>query len=102
MEWQHLISLSRNTLQEELNKPDLLPVTEDLEVLWKHPVHKIVTCTETLEAPPPIQNWGELAEIILCQVITFHNQEGAEVSKMLLCSFVEWPKSATKGIEDCL
>ena len=58
-----------------------------------------------LKAAPPIQNWGELAEIILCQVITFHNQEGAKVSKMLPGSFVEWPdwkKSATKGIEDCL
>ena len=77
------ISLIRNSLQEELNKPDLLPVTVDLEMLRKHPLHKIVTCTATLKAAPTIPNWGELAEITLCQVITFHNRGGGEVSKML-------------------
>ena len=51
-------------------------------MLRKHLLHKIVTCTGTLKAAPTIQNWGELAEITLCQVITFHNQRGGEVSKI--------------------
>ena len=52
-------------------------------MLRKHPLHKIVTYTGTLKAAPTIQNWGELAEITLCQVITFHDRGGGEVSKML-------------------
>ena len=83
-EWSdNISSLTRNSLQEELNKPDLLPVTEDLEMLRKHLLHKIVTCTGTLKAAPTIQNWGELAKITLCQVVTFHNRRGGEVPKML-------------------
>ena len=52
-------------------------------MLRKHSLHKIVTCSGTLKAAPTIQNWGKLAEITLCQVITFHNRGGGEVSKML-------------------
>ena len=52
-------------------------------MLKEHLLHKIVTCTGTLEAAPTIQNWGELAEITLCQVTTFQNRAGGEVSKML-------------------
>ena len=105
-EWSDSISYhSLGTLyKRKFNKPDLLPVTEDLEVLRKHLLQKIVTCTETLKAAPTIQNWGELAETTLCRVITFNKRRGGEVSKMLLSSFVErpdWKKTATKGIEDC-
>ena len=106
-EWSDSISYhSLGTLyKRKFNKPDLLPVTEDLEVLRKHLLQKIVTCTATLKAAPTIQNWGELAETTLCRVITFNKRRGGEVSKMLLSSFVErpdWKKTATKGIEDCL
>ena len=108
-EWSDTISYhSLGTLyKRKFNKPDLLPVTEDLEVLRKHLLQKIVTCTETLKAAPTIQNWSELAETTLCRVITFNKRRGGEVSKMLLSSFVErpdWKKTATKGlgIEDSL
>ena len=50
--------------KRKFNKSDLLPVIKDLEVLRKHTLQKIVTCTETLKAAPTIQNWGELAETI--------------------------------------
>ncbi|CAH3186017.1 unnamed protein product, partial [Porites lobata] len=105
-EWSDSISYhSLGTLyKRKFNKPDLLPVTEDLEVLRKRLLQKIVTCTETLKAAPTIQNWSELAETTLYRVITFNKQRGGEVSKMLLSSFVEkpdWKKTATKGIEDC-
>ena len=52
-------------------------------MLRKHPLHKIVTCTGTLKAAPTIQNWGELAEITLCQVIT------EEVVKFRKCCSLE-------------
>ena len=88
-EWSDRIShYSLTTLGvRKFNKPDLLPLAEDLKKLRKSVLERVSQYTDSLQRNPSLEAWGLLAKATLGRLVMFHKRRGGEASKMLLASY---------------
>lgn len=103
-EWNTSISHhSIATLDErKYNKPDLLPITSDLQKLRQFIVSRISSLTVSLRTQPSLQKWRELVELVLVRLILFNKRRGGETAKILLESYEHRPDWSTTTSEDVI
>lgn len=102
-EWNTSISHhSIATLDERKYKPDLLPITSDLQKLRQFIVSRISSLTVFLRAQPSLQKWRELVELVLVRFILFNKRRGGETAKILLKSYENRPDWSTTTSEDVI
>ncbi len=98
--WSELVSHSAlNTLSDaKYNKPSTLPFTEDVQILHQHLEKSGESAFCNLKEAATTQNYAQLAQVTLAQIIVFNRRRAGEVSKMRLRSFHE--RDNTKLHED--
>lgn len=105
-EWADKIgSIALATLQtNKHNKPQLLPLTEDLLLLKDFLVKGVTENMGMLKKHPEDRDtWRELCEHTMAWILLFNKRRGSEVAKMLTSSFVnrpKWQSQANKEIVD--
>lgn len=107
MEWATKISSQAcSTLNtRKMNKPDMLPLTEDLIKLMKFQSERIKVLSETLKNSNNGQIWKSLAEVVLSRIILFNKRRSGEASKLLLKEYVNrpnWNSEITGELEQSL
>lgn len=98
--WAELVSHGAlNTLSDsKYNKPSTLPFTEDVQILHRHLEKSAKMAFFKLKEGTTLQNYSQLANVTLAQIIVFNRRRSGEVSRMHLKSFNERDK--TKLHED--
>ncbi|KAL4000114.1 MICAL-like protein 2 [Sarotherodon galilaeus] len=94
--WSEMVShRALNTLSEaKFNKPSTLPFTEDVRILHHYLQKSAESAFCSLENEATAQNYAQLAQVTLSQIIVFNRRRSGEVSKMRLKSFLERDKTA--------
>ncbi|KAL3999238.1 PRA1 family protein 2 [Sarotherodon galilaeus] len=94
--WFEMVShRALNTLSEaKFNKPSTLPFTEDVCILHHYLQKSAESAFCSLENEATAQNYAQLAQVTLSQIIVFSRRRSGEVSKMRLKSFLERDKTA--------
>lgn len=88
-----------NTLKEaKLNKPQILPFTQDVRKLHLYFENKQKDALKKLKICPTTDAYSDLAKITLSQVILFNRRREGEVSQMLVNAFTS--RDQTKLHED--
>ena len=87
-----LSALQRNIF----NKIELLPVTNDLEILRKYLLDRLLVLTRSLEETPNFQVCKELAEMTL---IIFKKRRGGEAAKLQVLPFGNRPDWNATSVE---
>lgn len=89
--WSELVShKALNTLSDaKYNKPSTLPFTEDVQILHRYLEKSADSAFCNLKEEATTQNYAELAQISLSQIIVFNRRRAGEVSKMRLKTFHE-------------
>ena len=92
-EWAEKISVKAlNSLAfKKHNKPECLPVTEDLLKLREFQLKKIQELSERLEIFAYPEIWRELATICLSRVIVFNKRRSGEASRLRVDSYNSRP-----------
>ncbi|KAG9275033.1 hypothetical protein AMEX_G9507, partial [Astyanax mexicanus] len=87
--WNELISAaSLRTLKEsKWNAPQLLPFTKDVQTLHAYLNMQQQQCQNKLSTQTSAETWGQLARVLLTQVILFNRRRAGEVSKMPLSAY---------------
>ncbi|KAI4899531.1 hypothetical protein NFI96_007438 [Prochilodus magdalenae] len=85
-DWNTYVSkLARTNLeQNKWNKPDVLPVTEDVVKLQKHLKNLEDKSKDQLHATTDPVAWKNLAECVLAQIILFNRRREGEAAKLLV------------------
>ncbi|KAL3993339.1 trafficking protein particle complex subunit 5 [Sarotherodon galilaeus] len=78
----------------KFNKPSTLPFTEDVRILHHYLQKSAESAFCSLENEATAQNYAQLAQVTLSQIIVFNRRRSGEVSKMRLKSFLERDKTA--------
>ncbi|XP_034029013.1 uncharacterized protein LOC117512882 [Thalassophryne amazonica] len=88
-EWAGLVShTALSTLSKsKFNKPSTIPFTKDVQLLHKYLEKKSADALNGLRLHESPQAYGELARVVLTQIIVFNRRRAGEVSKMTLESF---------------
>jgi len=83
-----ITSAARQTLKErKFNQKELLPLTKDLVRLAKYQDEEIGRLSATLGMYPTVEDWKELAYVILSKVISFNKRRGDEAAKLMVESY---------------
>ena len=83
------------------NKPDLLPVTNDLRKIKNHITSKIISHTSQLQAKPALHTWRELSELVLHRLMLFNKRRGGEMARLLLKTYTsrpDWHKTRSQDV----
>ena len=90
-EWcDKVASHAHQTLRErKYNKPELLPMTDDLKKLKEYQVTSMETYIQTVKSEPTFDNWRKLALVTLGRISLFNKRREAEVGEMLLSVYME-------------
>lgn len=86
-EWTVQISTHalRTLNRKKWNKPEILPVVEDLLCLNKYLKAKSHTCQQRLEEDPTDRaTWYELSHVLLAQIILFNRRRSGETARIHL------------------
>ncbi|MED6245114.1 hypothetical protein ATANTOWER_031603, partial [Ataeniobius toweri] len=88
-QWAESISSAAlGTLQQaKWNKPQLLPFTQDVSLLHQFLAAECAKRMKDMKEKPNNTNFGNLAKVILMQVVLFNRKRQGEVSKMEVQAF---------------
>ena len=77
-EWStHVSSASLRTIADNnFNKKEYLPVTNDLLKIKQHCVEKMASLSKIVAESPEIKGWRELAEIVITRLTIFNKRRG--------------------------
>jgi len=83
-EWTaEVSSAALSTLtSEKMNKPQLLPLTEDIQKLNDYLRKESVRLHELLKTSPSSDCWSELAKVTLAATVLFNRRRGGEAERM--------------------
>ncbi|XP_057183197.1 uncharacterized protein LOC130549867 isoform X3 [Triplophysa rosa] len=95
--WSEYIShCALTTISDsKYNKPDNLPLTEDIKKLHQHLDKSAELATAALKEVATAQNYSSLARTILTKIVLFNRRRIGEVSKMKLMNFLQRDHSHT-------
>lgn len=95
--WSEYIShCAPSTISDlKYNKPDSLPLSEDIQKLHKHLDKRAELATAELKQDATVQNYSSLANTTLTKIVLFNRRRMGEVSKMKLRNFLERDHSNT-------
>ncbi|XP_042610359.1 uncharacterized protein LOC122143828 [Cyprinus carpio] len=95
--WSEYIShCAPSTISDlKYNKPDSLPLTEDIQKLHKHLDKRAELANAELKKEATVQNYSSLANTTLTKIVLFNRRCMGEVSKMKLRNFLERDHSNT-------
>ena len=74
------------------NKPEVLPLTEDLFEVRKYIVERINFLTKKVNKSVGKENWGELAEVTLFSLITFNKRRSNYQLSLSILGGVKMPE----------
>ena len=77
--------------QRKYNKPEVLPLTEDLLTLKSYQQKLLKQLTEQLEQNHAYDTYRQLLEVVLSRLIIFNKRRGGEAARLLLSSYTERP-----------
>ena len=77
-EWHNKVTTPAldNLNVKKHNKPEVLPLTNDLLALRKYLVERIASLTDNVRKSTTRSNWRELAEVTLARLIMFNKRRG--------------------------
>jgi hypothetical protein len=77
-EWHNRVTTPalNNLSLKKHNKPDVLPLTDDLLAVRNYVVGRIAVLTEKVRKSATRDNWRELAEVTLSRMIMFNKRRG--------------------------
>ena len=106
-EWTDKVSsIALATLKtNHFNKPEMLPVTEDLVLLKNFLVQTMEDENKQITKEPSYASWRALAEATLSRIILFNKRRGSEASNLLLLTYStrpNWVASANTEIVNSL
>jgi hypothetical protein len=105
-EWSTAVSSAAlSTLQaQKMNKPQMLPLTEDIQTLNRYINEESKKCMELLEAGASPETWTNLGKLTLVAIILFNRRRGGEAERLLLGNYLQRNKTplAIKDISDSL
>jgi len=84
--------------QKRFNKPQVLPVTQDLCLLNEHLLNISNSSAYTLCQNPDPAAWASLAQSTLCQLILFNRRRGGEAERIKLDQFSKCVKTVPDGV----
>ena len=89
LKWTDQISRRAHKTLEEVkwNRPEMLPLTEDLYKIQQHLNEKLEEKTKNLREHPTAQIHKALAEVILARLILFNRKRQGEAGKLTRASF---------------
>lgn len=95
--WSEYIShCAPSTISDlKYNKPDSLPLSEDIQKLHKHLDKRAELANAELKKEATVQNYSSLANTTLTKIVLFNRRCMGEVSKMKLRNFLERDHSNT-------
>lgn len=95
-----------HTLQQaKFNKPDFLPLTEDLVLLKQFLINEMKKMVVELKSRPSADVWRRLAEATCTRVQIFNKRRGNEVVKLLLDTYknrTKWNEHVNEELEKSL
>lgn len=103
-EWTDKIaSIALATLKtNKFQKPDILPITEDLVKFREFLLSKMESLIPQLESNNMYNEWRELCEVMMCSVLLFNKRRGSEAAKLLITSYRTRPNWAEIGNQEII
>jgi len=106
-EWSSEISSAAvSTLTtNKMNKPQLLPLTEDIQTLNSFIATEIDRCTEALKSDVNVvDNWQKLSKATLAGIIVFNRKRAGEAERMQMSDYSQRDENplANKDISESL
>lgn len=89
--------------QRKFDKPQLLPLTEDLFKLQKHLVARATENAKRLSKNSGVEAWSQLCQVILCSIVLFNRRRAGETERITLSQYQVCSKtSADSAIVESL
>lgn len=98
-EWNTRVSSKAAALLQERqrNRPNILPLTEDLIKLTEYIVEKITRLISDIKDNFTMETWFALAKFVLVRIVVFNRKRTGEASRMLVNDFERGLKPGSLG-----
>ena len=91
MDRLHIVQRFEQLKQRKDHEVCLLPLTEDLVMVWKYIMEEISSLVPFVMTDHKYTSWRKLSQLIMTRLILFNKRRGGEVSRLLLKTYTERP-----------